>query len=104
MIKRMGLVLAFTILALGLAVSQSGKWRAYYDKEFKVGFRYPAQWEFDDAKKPIDDEPGFTLLATVSPPETSFRGQLHQASATIAVGTIGEPACRVFTPPNSAES
>ena len=105
MIKRICLILVFTILASGMAAPQSrGGLRGYYNKEFKVGFRYPANWEFDDARKPVDDEPGFTLLAKVSPPESSFRGQLHQASATIAVGTIGESACRVFTPPNSAES
>ena len=100
MIKRMGLVLAFTILASGLALSQSAKRRAYYNKEFKVGFKYPANWQLDDAKKPMDDEPGFTLLADVSPPERSLRGQLHQASATIAAGTVSEAACKAFLNPN----
>lgn len=100
MIKKMGLVLTFTILVSGLALSQPGKLRAYYNKEFKAGFRYPANWQFDDAKKPMDEEPGFTLLAKVSPPENSYRGQLHEASATIAAGTVSEAACKVFSNPN----
>ena len=100
MIKRMGLVLAFTILASGLAVSQSALRRAYYNQEFKVGFKYPANWQLDDAKKPLDDEPGFTLLAEVSPPERALRGQLHQASAKIAAGTVSAAACKVFSNPN----
>jgi len=95
----MGLVLAFTILASGLALSQSAKRRAYYNKDLKVGFKYPASWQLDDAKKPMD-QPEFTLLAEVSPPERALRGQLHQASATIAAGTVSAAACKVFSNPN----
>ena len=85
-----------------MAGSQSrGGQRGYYSKEFKVGFRYPSHWEFDGTKRPIDEEPGFTALAQVSAPENSYRGsQLHAASATIAVGTVGQEACKVFSAPN----
>jgi len=102
MSKRMPLVLALIILAAGMAGSQSrGGPRGYYNKEFKVGFRYPPHWEFDGAKRPIDEEPGFTALAQVSAPENSYRGShLHRANATIAVGSVSEEACRVFSAPN----
>ena len=82
-----------------MAGSQSrGGPRGYYNKEFKVGSRYPSNWEVDDAKGTLDEKPGFTALAQVSPPENSYRGpQLHSASATIAVGSVSEKACRVFS-------
>ena len=95
----MPLVLALIIIAAGIAGSQSrGGPRGYYNKEFKVGFRYPSHWEVDDGKGTLDEEPGFTALAQAGPPENSYRGsQLHSASATIAVGSVSEKACKVFS-------
>src|SRR2546426_11906152 len=97
MIKRIWMILAFTILAAGLAMSQSGKWHAYYNKEFKVGFRYPAHWKFAGANRPMDDEASFTSLAEVSPPKTD-------GTITIGVGKISEAACKVFPASSDPES
>ena len=101
MIKRMDLVLAFTIVASGIAVPQSpGGSRAYYNKGFKVGFRYPAQWKFEGEKSPKADESGWTSLAQVSPREGSYRGtRLHEANAAIAVGPVSEAALKCLSHP-----
>ncbi|HBB95345.1 MAG TPA: hypothetical protein DC054_08125 [Blastocatellia bacterium] len=101
MIKSIGLVLAFTILNSGLALSQSrGASRAYYDKEFKVGFRYPANWDRVVTKNPVGDGTEIVVVV-VSPPARTHRGQSFEGGVTISVskGTVSEKACNEFTEP-----
>lgn len=101
MIKRVGWVLAFMILASGMAVSQSrGASRAYYDKEFKIGFRYPANWDRVVTKNPVGDGTEIQVVV-VSPPAKAHRGQLYEGGVTISVsnGKVSEKACTEFTEP-----
>ena len=99
MIKKMGLVIAFTILASGVAASQSrGGSRGYYNKEFKIGFRYPANWDVVVTNAPIGDET-FKSLVVVSPPARALRGRLIETDVTILIdnGKVTEAACNKFT-------
>lgn len=103
MVRRMCLVLAFTILVSGVTVSQSPGTHGYYNKDFKVGFRYPANWELDSGKTSIDEETGFTVLATASLPEKSYaRSNFNEAKATIEVGNVSAATCRRL--PSDGES
>lgn len=102
--NRIHLIFALTVIAATTAMSQAVKPRDYYNKEFKVGLKYPATWQLDNAKTPIDDEPGFTSIVVVSPPDSAFRGRLHQASATIAFATVSEAVCDDFTADSGGES
>ena len=100
MIKSIGLVLAFTILTSGLALSQSrGAARAYYDKEFKVGFKYPANWDRVVTRNPVGD--GTQIDVVVVSPPRAHRGQLFEGGVTISVskGMVSEKSCNEFTEP-----
>jgi hypothetical protein len=104
MSKRIHLVFALTIITSTMVMAQTVKLREYHSKEFNIGLKYPANWQLDTTKKPIDDEPGFTSVAVVSPPESSVRGRLHDASATIALAKVSEAACHDFTATDGGET
>lgn len=103
MLRRLSLTAVLILLVSAAAHAQATGWRTFYSKESKVGLRFPAKWQLDDAKKPSDDEPGFTVLASVTAPDSSLRGQVHQAEAAISVAAISAEQCRVFTIPSAGE-
>jgi hypothetical protein len=99
MIKRVGLVLAFIILAAGIAGSEARRpSRGYYNKEFKIGFKYPANWDVVVTNAPIGDET-FKSLVMVSPRERALRGRLIEADVTILIANakLTEAVCNKFT-------
>lgn len=99
---RVLLSLAFLIIAFVTAASQpSGKLREYYDQEFKLGFKYPANWDRDVTKNPVALGT-FIQVVVVSPPVRMHRGQLFDAFVSVVVSKdrVSENACNEFTEPS----
>ena len=103
MIKRICLVLVFTFLAAG-AVSSKSKWKIFYSKESKVGFKYLANWKLEPAESSTADDQGFKEVATVNTPEGAYAGtNFGSARATLSVASMTEAACKQF-PPSGGDS
>lgn len=101
MTLRLCLLCSFLILPFATSFSQSpGKLRQYYDKEFKVGFKYPANWEGTFEKNPVALGT-FISVAAVGPTSRMLRGQLFEALVELEVSKdqISEQACDEFTEP-----
>jgi hypothetical protein len=91
-----GFAFAPTILSFGQQTANG--LRRFYNKESKVGFRYPAGWKFQPGDGSVGGD-SFSRLATVSMPEKTYsRTNLREANATLSVGSISEAACKEFQP------
>lgn len=91
-----------TIRSAAIATAQTAALKSYYNQEHKAGFKYPGNWKLSKEKGPIGDEPGFSIVAGVDPAASSLRGQLKQASVTLAMGGTDEAACKAYTIPITA--
>jgi hypothetical protein len=104
MIKRICLVLVFTLLAAG-AVSSKSKWKKFYSKESKVGFKYLANWKLEPGGGATDGDQGFKGIATVNTPEGAYPGtNFGHARATLSVASVTEATCKQFPPPGGDSS
>ena len=98
MMKRICLLLVFALLAVGVVASKS-RWKNFYSKESKVGFKYLAGWKLERGESSTADDQGFKEIATVNTPEgaypvTNFVG----ARATLSVASVPEATCKKFSP------
>jgi hypothetical protein len=98
MMKRICLVLVFTLLAGGVVASKS-RLKNFYSKESKVGFKYLASWKFEPGESSTVDDQGFKEVATVSTPEGAYaRTNFVGARATLSVASVPETTCKQFPP------
>src|SRR5207247_6851240 len=81
------LTLTLLVLAAGSAAAQ----KTFYNKQFKVGFKYPATMKFTTEPSGATDE-GFKDLAEVSIRKPG-RG-VFDATATVAAGTMTQQTCK----------
>ena len=86
--KIMLTALVFVVLTAGSAAAQ----KSFYNKEFKVGFKYPATMKSREAESVADD--GFKNLGEVSLLKT--RRGVYNAAATLSAGTMTQQACTKF--------
>lgn len=93
--KRVCLALTFVILVAGVAAAQ----KTFYDKEFKVGFKYPASVKL--TKSENEPEENFTNLTGVSVIQPGRN--IYGATATLAANKITRSACKEL-PQASVES
>jgi hypothetical protein len=97
MMKRICLALAFTLLATG-TVASKGRWKNFYSREHKVGFKYSADWRLKKGESSAMTPEDFKGVAKVSPPKRAYRGtNLGDASATLSVGSVSEETCKQMT-------
>jgi hypothetical protein len=99
MLERILLVVLLTITCAAIATAQTAALKNYYNAEYKVGFKYPANWKLGKENSKVDDEPGFTAVADLDPAASSIRGQLKEAAGKLSVGQTDEAACKVYTIP-----
>ena len=101
--KRICLILVFALLAGGVVASKS-RWKSFYSKESKVGFRYLAGWKLEPGASSTVDDQGFKEIATVSTPEGAYAGtNFVEARATLSVASVPEATCQKF-PPSGVDS
>ncbi len=86
--KKICLALTFVVMAAGMVAAQ----KTFYNKEYKVGFKYPATLKI--AKSQADPEEGFKNLteAIVIHPGRHIFG----ATATLAAGKVTREACKAM--------
>jgi hypothetical protein len=90
-------MLFIMLLIIGSAViatAQTAALKNYYNKENKVGFKYPAKWKLEAGK--TNDEGKRKSLVDLDPPAASIRGQLSEASASLSVWASDLEACKTF--------
>jgi hypothetical protein len=103
MMKRVCLVLVFTLLAGGVVASKS-RWKNFYSKESKVGFKYLANWKLEPGDSSTVGDQGFKEIATVNTPEGAYAGtNFGHARATLSVASMTEATCKQF-PPSGGDS
>lgn len=99
MMKRICLVLVFTLFAVGLASAQSSRLKNFYSKESKVGFKYPAKWKAVSEQNSTADEQGFKELVTVTIPERNYPGtNFVESYSRLAVASVPNSACKKIPP------
>ena len=94
MMKRICLALAFTLLATG-TVASKGRWKNFYSREHKVGFKYFANWKLKKGESSAETPQDFKGVASVSPLQRAYRGtNFGDASATLSVGSVSKETCK----------
>jgi|ERR1051326_358405 hypothetical protein len=97
MIKRVHLVVLMTIASAVIATAQKATFKTYYNKENKVGFKYPAaKWKV--AKEESQywggvEEPGFTSLVDLMRDDAALPGSVFQAEVSLKTAAIDEATC-----------
>jgi hypothetical protein len=94
MMKRICLVLAFTLLATA-TVAAKGRWKNFYSREHRAGFKYFANWKLKKGESSAEIPQDFKEVASVSPPKRAYRGtNFGDASATLSVGSVSKETCK----------
>lgn len=94
MMKRICLALALTLLAMG-TVAAKGRWKNFYSREHRVGFKYFTNWKLKPGESSAETPQDFKGVASVSPPKRAYRGtNFGDASVTLSVASVGEEACK----------
>jgi len=96
MIKSILLVVLLTIASAVVATAQTAALKTYYNKESKVGFKYPAaKWKVakEESQYWTGEEPGFTLLADVMRNDPALPGSLSQVEVSLKTAAIDEATC-----------
>src|SRR5207253_901983 len=90
--KKICLALTFVFLVAGVASAQS----SFYNKEFKVGFRYPASMRLStkaDDLVVLDQSLKGLAMATLRNPGPG----IYDADATISAGAMTRDACTALS-------
>lgn len=90
-LTRILFIILLIIGSAAIATAQTTALKRYYNKENKVGFRYPATWKLSTKDMRATDE-GFTGLAEVSIPKT---GKNVSAFATVSASKRTADKCKV---------
>lgn len=94
MLRRILLVVLLTIAFATLATAQTAGLKSYYNREYKVGLKYPTNWKLTKQ----NDDGKDVHLAWFDPPKASLRGQLRKASVGLWVSAtkFDEAECLSF--------
>src|SRR5213596_140848 len=99
MIKRILLIVLLTIASAAIASAQTAGLKNYYNKENKVGFKYPAtKWkvEKEESQYIIGEEPEFTLLVDIRREDNALPGAISHAEVSLRTAAIDQATCQAM--------
>ena len=86
------LIIAFVLIG----TAQTTGLKDYYNKENKVGFKYPAKkWkmEKEESQYVSGEESGFNLLADIRREDNALPENISEAEVSLKTAALDEPTC-----------
>lgn len=96
MLNRIVLRVLLTIAFAVITTAQTAPVKNYYNKENKVGFKYPAtRWKMgkEESNYMSGEEPGFTVLVDITRDDNALPGAIMQAEVSLKTTAIDKATC-----------